>query len=70
MFPPIFQLLARILIGHTMLRSCVLVWLTVLLCHATELNRSKRELEFLDMAINVKKIGMYALWPKIQKYLL
>ena len=28
------------------------------------------ELEFLDMAINVKKIGMYAFWPKIQKYVL
>jgi len=24
-------------------------------------------LEFLDMAINVKKIGMHAFWPKVQK---
>jgi len=24
------------------------------------------ELEFLDMAINVKKIGLYASWPEIQ----
>ena len=28
------------------------------------------ELEFLDMAINVEKIGLYAFWPKIQKYVL